>query len=73
MKDPRPYLIAAGLSESEITPAMTDPARWDVEIVRAQIANHLDPENAARRATRSGPGVERNEKMHAARVAWLAA
>ena len=70
--NPRPYLLAAGFSEADLTPMMLDPSRWDLELVIAQIENHNDPSSAARRAKRAGPGAARAEKMHQARVAWLA-
>jgi len=77
MKTIRQYLQEAGLTEEEIARVeaqdeATEYTRWDRDIVEAMIADYEDPETAARRAKRSGPGVERAAKMHQARKAWLA-
>lgn len=74
MKTIREFLTAAGMTEAEIESShCDDQSRWDRDLVAASIADYENPETAARRAKRTGPGVARAAKIHAARVAWLAA
>jgi len=85
MKTIRQYLQEAGLSEEDIASieareSMThgwesdfpEKWQWDRDIIEAVIADYENPETAARRAKRSGQGVERAAKLHKARKAWLA-
>ena len=73
MKTIHQYLIEAGLSSEEIVASHAEDAYgWDIEIVAACVADYENPETAARRAKRTGPGVARAAKIHAARKAWLA-
>ena len=74
MKTIKEFLSEAGLTDAEIASTNCDePSRWDRELVAASISDYENPETAARRAKRTGPGIVRAAKIHAARVAWLAA
>ena len=74
MKEIKEFLNEAGLTSEEIAATKCDAeGKWDRELVAACVADYENPETAARRAKRTGPGVARAAKIHAARVAWLAA
>jgi hypothetical protein len=66
------YLVEAGLANADLEFALKS-AYWDADVIRAQVADYDDPATAARRAKRTGPGVERAAKIMAAKRAWLAA
>lgn len=62
-----------GLTSEEI--AATDaanPSNWDRELVEKLVSDYEDPKVAARRAKRSGPGLERARKLYEARKSFLA-
>ena len=72
-KTPAEYLVEAGLTGDALDFALARVADFDVDLVRAQVADYDDPATAARRAKRTGPGVERAAKIMTAKRAWLAA
>lgn len=80
MNDFLKCLEDAGLTAEEITATdAANPANWDIELVKAAVADFDDPANTARRAARAAKGGQaalgtaRAEKIANARRAWLAA
>lgn len=72
-KTPAEYLEDAGLTGADLEFALARTSDFQADLVAAQIADYDDPATAARRAKRSGTGVERAAKIMAAKRAWMAA
>ena len=65
-------LKAFGLTEEEINATdAANPSNWDRDLVEKLVADYEDPKVAARRAKRSGPGIERARKLYEARKFYL--